>query len=95
MSRKELAQLFPRTDPAEVELALLRAAERLNLRGDSLERADVLALLEEMTRADGAGGVAARFAKARAILMLKPAHPAARLAARSPGARLTRPARRR
>ncbi len=78
MTRKELALLFPRTDPVEVERAIALAMERLSLGTGALDQRQVLAVLDAMTSTPGVVGVAARFAKARALLLPKPATAAKR-----------------
>jgi hypothetical protein len=71
VTRKEILALFPGTDLGEVERALADAMKQLDLRGDDLPHDQALAVLNGMTATPGVVGVAARFAKVRALLLPK------------------------
>jgi hypothetical protein len=78
VTRSELVLLFPSSDPVEVERAMVRAMKQLNVSGDALDHGQILAILDAMASASGVVGVAARFAKARALLLPKRAAAAKR-----------------
>jgi hypothetical protein len=71
VTRRELVLLFRSSDPTEVERALAQAMSKLGLGGDTLDQSQILAVLDAMASTPGAVGVAARFAKARALLLPK------------------------
>lgn len=70
-TREDLVDLFRRAEPEEVLRAVDEAAARLGLRMQSYERSQALAILDEMSRSDGAIGISAAFAKARVLLLPK------------------------
>jgi hypothetical protein len=71
VTRIELVKLFPGNDPAEVDRAIVRVMEELHLTTNDLSHEQVLAILDAMTHLPGVVGVAARFAKVRALLFPK------------------------
>jgi hypothetical protein len=69
LTREDLVDLFRRADPEQVLRAVDEAAAKLGLRMQSYERSEALAILDEMSRSEGAIGISAAFAKARVLLL--------------------------
>jgi hypothetical protein len=89
MTHAELAELFVSVDAAEVRSAIDETATRLGLGHYDLTRAQVLQVLDELMTTQGILGVAARFAKARALLQPRgasspPARSAGSFSSRAP-----------
>jgi hypothetical protein len=71
VTRTELVKLFPGNDPAEVDRAIAQAMVELHFTTNDLSHEQVLAILDAITAMPGVVGVAARFAKVRALLLPK------------------------
>jgi hypothetical protein len=71
VTRTEIVKLFPGNDPAGIEQAIVQVMDQLHLTTNDLSHDQVLAILDAMTHLPGLIGVAARFAKVRALLLPK------------------------